>query len=105
MQFIAAGFELDIHVRTGVTAVFSRVVSALNLEFLDSVQGGEDRDKGPTVRCCRDAVEAELHGCVPGAVRLQDAELRRCGHRYTRRKRGQVEEPASVQGEVDDALP
>ena len=104
MQLVGARLELHVDVGPCVTAVFSRVVPALNLEFLDRVQGREDGDKGPTVGGRRNAIEAELHSCVAGTIGFEDAELRRRRHGDTGREGGQIEKTASVQRQVHDAL-
>jgi hypothetical protein len=71
-EAVRAGFELQLHVGAGVTAVLRRVVRRLHLELFDRVDGGIHEQVVSAVVQGADAVEGNLliHAARPAGAEL-----------------------------------
>ncbi len=110
VELVGAGAELNIHVRSGVAAVFGRVVAALHLEFLDGFDRGVEVDIVRPVVDHGDAIQVHLLPGVAGAIGDDARSSRGCREEvgladaHTWRQLGELRKGASVERKVDDAL-
>ena len=100
MKRVAPGFELQLHVGAGVSAVLRRVVGGLHLEFLDGINRRVHEQVVPAVVERTHAVKRDLlvHASSPTGAKLSTRRD------HAGRQVSESSEVAAAQRQVDERL-